>query len=204
MSDKFTDEQLERISRMGKEIKEYIKQKKEEREKLAIKRRKAQQRAYGSLNISSSVVKGYEQGRYSVDTLLNNIEKNNNVEGIYAEDWREMIKSALEEGGVTGLKNKSLMRNFWGEYAPEPSYKGALNEAFSKIDASQFETKNELYQIFGKNLNFMEWEYDVSTKSVFKIIDGVRFDISFIAGRKTGDYGSPSSILKIERTKVYA
>lgn len=193
----FNDEQLKRISRIGNEIKQDLILKKE-------MRRKAQQRAYGSLNISSSVVKGYEQGRYSVDTLLNNIEKNNNVSKIFSEggNWKKMLKATLQEGGIEGLTNKSLMRTFWGEYAPEPSYKGSLNRALSQIDASQFEEKNELYKIFGKNLNFMEWEYDSTTKSVFKVHNGIRYDISFMLGRKTGDYNAPSKVLKIERSVI--
>lgn len=173
-----------------------------EYEEKRLKRMKAQGRAYGSLTISPTIVKGYETGRYSIDTLLNNIAKYNKVEDIYAEDWRTRLSRAIEQGGIEGLKNLSKFRNFWGEYAPEQSYKGSMNDALARVDGDVYTQKGELYKTFGKNLNFMEWDYDQEQKHLYKIKDGVRWDVSFVAGRQTGDYHAPSSVLVVNKTKV--
>lgn len=173
-----------------------------EYEAKKLKRMRAQGRAYGSLTISPTIVKGYESGRYSMDTLLNNIAKYNKVENIYAEDWRLRLSREIERNGIEGLKNLSKFRNFWGEYAPEQSYKGSMNDALAKVDGGVFTEKGNLYKTFGKNLNFMDWDYDQEQKHLYKIVNGTRWEVSFVDGRKTGDYGAPSSVLVVNRVKV--
>lgn len=169
-------------------------------------------RAYGTIRISPTVVAGYRAGRYSADTLMKNIEKNNpkelldQIQTAPGYTWQDLLKEELRNGDFESMISLTRTNSFYtGDYTAAKgiaaSYKGSMNDAFHKLDKDD-PSKQELLIEFGREINFMEWEYSSATKSLTIIQDGFLWEVHFRPGWQQGEYGIGADVLVVTKQRI--
>lgn len=185
-------------------------QKKQYIKEQTFKRATNRAKAYGTIKISPTVVAGYKSGRYGIDTLLNNIEKNNpkaQLDSISVSEygtWKGKLRDELQSGDFDSMIRLTRANSFYlseDSAGLATSYKGAMNTALDKVDKND-PNKKALLEAFGRSINFMDWNYSEDNQNLYTIINGVRWEVQFNEGWKQGEYGINSTVLSVKQTKV--